>query len=147
MRIARVFTVEGASPYDGVEFRRTTSEIRETSGSTVFEQKDIEVPAAWSQVACDILAQKYFRKAGIPAALKPVDEPGVPSWLRRCEPDAANSAPGDKSTGGETSAKQVFDRMAGTWTYWGWKADYFDTERDAHAFFDEMRAKIGRAHV
>ena len=144
MRIARVFTVEGASPYDGVEFRRTTSEIRETNGSTVFEQKDIEVPAAWSQVACDILAQKYFRKAGIPAALKPVDEPGVPSWLRRCAPDDAEGTSGDKPTQGETSAKQVFDRMAGTWTYWGWKAKYFDTERDAHAFFDEMRAMLAR---
>src|SRR5271168_4647437 len=123
MRIRRQFTVEGHSPYEGIAFRSATSEIRNPDGSVVFRQTDIEVPEAWSQVACDVLAQKYFRKAGIPAKLKPVVEVDVPPWLwRRTADDAAlaETAPADR-TGSEMSAKQVFDRMSGTWTYWGWK--------------------------
>src|SRR5271156_1924841 len=131
MRIRRQFTVEGHSPYEGVAFRSATSEIRNPDGSIVFRQTDIEVPEAWSQVACDVLAQKYFRQAGIPTALKPVREDGVPEFLWRRESE------GDARTG-ERSAKQVFDRMAGTWTYWGWKGGYFDTEGDARAFHDEL---------
>ena len=69
MRIERRYTEAGKSPYQGIEFRTTTSEIRNPDGSVVFQLKDIEVPADWSQVACDVLAQKYFRKAGIPARL------------------------------------------------------------------------------
>ena len=69
MRIARRFTADGSSPYDGVDFTRTSSEIRNPDGSVVFQLSDIEVPASWSQVACDVLAQKYFRKAGVPRAL------------------------------------------------------------------------------
>src|SRR3546814_802698 len=88
MRIARRFTEAGTSPYAEIEFRRTTSEIRNPDGSVVFQARDIEVPADWSQVACDVLAQKYFRKAGIPARLKPVAEVNVPEWLWRHEPDA-----------------------------------------------------------
>src|SRR5690349_20047363 len=131
MRIHRQFTVEGHSAYDGIAFRLASSEIRNPDGSVVFSQSDIEVPADWSQVACDVLAQKYFRKAGIPTALKPVAEEGVPEFLWRKEAES------DETTG-EHSAKQVFDRLAGTWTYWGWKGGYFDSERDAHAFFDEL---------
>src|SRR5690242_18116014 len=131
MRINRQFTVEGRSPYEGVAFRTASSEIRNPDGSIVFSQSDIEVPEAWSQVACDVLAQKYFRKAGVPTALKAVPEEGVPDWLWR------NEAAGDDRTG-ENSAKQVFDRLAGTWTYWGWKGGYFDKEADARAFHDEL---------
>src|SRR5215468_8875592 len=83
MRIERRFTEAGKSPYSEIEFRTTTSEIRNPDGSVVFQLKGIEVPADWSQVACDVLAQKYFRKAGIPTRLKPVDEPDMPDWLRR----------------------------------------------------------------
>ena len=79
MRISRRFTAEGASPYDGIEFRRTTSEIRNPDGSVVFRLEDIEVPAAWSPVAADILAQKYFRKAGVAVCLKACEETQVPS--------------------------------------------------------------------
>jgi len=95
-------------------------------------------------VASDILAQKYFRRRGVPAALKAVKEKDVPSWLWRSVPDdkALEKLPEDKRFGGETSAKQVFDRLAGTWTYWGWKGGYFDAEEDARAFFDEMRAML-----
>ncbi len=117
------------------------SEIRDTNGKTVFELRRIEVPAAWSQVATDVLAQKYFRKAGVARRLKPVEEQDVPSFLWRHEPamDELAELPASLRWGGETSAKQVFNRLAGTWTYWGWKGGYFDCEDDARAFFDESR--------
>ena len=83
MRIERVFTVDGQSPYNDVEFRKTKSEIRDPDGSVVFAQNDIEVPSAWSQVACDVLAQKYFRKAGVPMHLRTVEEDSMPEWLWR----------------------------------------------------------------
>ena len=141
MRIQRHFTIPGQSPYDGIVFCTTSSHIRNPNGSVVFAQEDIEAPADWSQVACDVLAQKYFRRAGVPdsAALRPVPEDGMPAWLWRKEP-ADKNAP----KGGESSAKQVFDRMAGAWTYWGWKGGYFDSEEDARAFFDEMRVMLCR---
>ncbi|MDP7007904.1 MAG: vitamin B12-dependent ribonucleotide reductase, partial [Candidatus Poseidoniia archaeon] len=93
-----------------------------------------EAPESWSQVAVDVLAQKYFRKAGVPTQLERVDEDGVPVWLQR-------SVPGDEGTdcGGEKDARKVFDRLAGCWTYWGHKAGYFDSEDDARVFFDELR--------
>ena len=131
MRIRRQFTVEGRSAYEGIAFRSATSEIRNPDGSVVFSQSDIEVTADWSQVACDVLAQKYFRKAGIPTALKPIPEEGVPEFLWRQTADGTDTV-------GERSAKQVFDRLAGTWTYWGWKGGYFDGESDARAFRDEL---------
>jgi len=135
MRISRHFTVEDHSPYEGIAFRQATSEIRNPDGSIVFHQDGIEVPESWSQVACDVLAQKYFRKAGVPKLTKPVAEEGVPEFLWR---KAAASAPGVNEATGEHSAKQVFDRLAGTWTYWGWKGGYFDSETDARAFYDEL---------
>src|SRR5690348_13948678 len=92
MRIRRQFTVEGKSPYAGIEFRKTTSEIRNPDGSVVFKAEDIDVPAEWSQVAADVLAQKYFRKAGIASVLKPVEESTVPSWLWRHTPDETTLA-------------------------------------------------------
>ncbi len=131
MRIRRQFTVEGRSAYDSIAFTTVSSEIRNPDGSIVFKQTDIEVPQAWSQVASDVLAQKYFRKAGVPTALKPVAEEGVPNWLWRKEADSTETA-------GERSAKQVFHRMAGTWAFWGWMGGYFDGEADARAFYDEM---------
>ncbi len=131
MRIRRHFTVEGHSPYEGIAFRDTSSEIRNPDGSVVFAQDGIEVPEGWSQVAADVLAQKYFRKAGVPKVLTPVPEDGVPGFLWRRQAASAD-------TGGERSARQVFDRLAGTWTYWGWKGGYFDSEADAQAFHDEL---------
>ncbi|MCP5412551.1 MAG: vitamin B12-dependent ribonucleotide reductase [Alphaproteobacteria bacterium] len=131
MRIRRQFTVEGHSPYEGIGFRSASSEIRNPDGSVVFAQDGIEVPESWSQVASDVLAQKYFRKAGVPKSLKPVPEEGVPSFLWRRQG-------GGSETTGERSAKQVFDRLAGTWAYWGWKGGYFDGEADAQAFYDEL---------
>jgi ribonucleoside-diphosphate reductase alpha chain len=141
MRIERRFTKAGQSPYQGIEFRLTTSEIRNPDGSVVFRAEDVEVPAHWSQVASDVLAQKYFRKAGVPARLKKVEEETVPSWLWRSATDEAalKELPEKERTIGERTATQVFDRLAGTWTYWGWKGGYFDSEDDAQAFFDEHR--------
>ncbi len=140
MRIARRFTEAGKSPFAALEFRTTTSEIRNPDGSLVFRLENVEVPAAWSQVASDILAQKYFRKAGVPARLRRVEENTVPAWLWRSEPDreALGELPEAERTGPETSARQVFSRLAGTWTYWGWKGGYFDSEDDARAFHDEL---------
>ncbi|MEO5336550.1 MAG: vitamin B12-dependent ribonucleotide reductase [Magnetospirillum sp. WYHS-4] len=141
MRIQRLFTREGESPYQSFTFRNASSEIRNPDGSVVFRLESMEVPAGWSQVACDVLAQKYFRKAGVPARLKRYEEHDVPSWLWRSLPDdkALKELPEAERSGSETTARQVFDRMAGTWTYWGWKGGYFDTESDAQAYFDEMR--------
>jgi ribonucleoside-diphosphate reductase alpha chain len=141
MHIARRFTTAGRDPYEGIAFRTATSEIRNPDGSVVFAAEGVEVPAAWSQVACDILAQKYLRKAGVPAVLVAIEEPGTPDWLwrRAADEDKLALVPKDERSGGETSAKQCFDRLAGTWTYWGWKGGYFDSEEDARAYFDELR--------
>src|SRR5438128_10828705 len=144
MHITRRFTTVGQDPYATVQFRTATSEIRNPDGSLVFQAGGLEVPDDWSQVASDILAQKYFRKAGVPARSAPRAEEGVPSWLwRRSADEAALAAlPEAERYGGESSARQVFDRMAGTWTYWGWKGGYFDTEEDARAFYDEIRLML-----
>jgi ribonucleoside-diphosphate reductase alpha chain len=149
MRIERRFTKDGQSPYAEIEFRLTTSEIRNPDGSVVFKLDDVEVPAFWSQVASDVLAQKYFRKAGVPARLKKVEEETVPSFLWRsvADEDALGSLPEKERVAGEHSAKQVFDRLAGTWTYWGWKGGYFDSDADAQAFFDEQRYMLAMQMV
>jgi ribonucleoside-diphosphate reductase alpha chain len=146
MRIERHYTQSGVSPYDLIPFATTKSEIRNPDGSVVFSLQGVEVPAAWSQVAADVLAQKYFRKAGIPARVKRVEEESVPSFLWRSVPDetALSSLPKEERMGSETSAKQVFDRLAGAWTYWGWKAGYFDADEDARAYYDEMRFMLAR---
>ena len=141
MKITRRFTTAGKSPYESITFRRATSEIKNPDGSVVFRLEGFEVPEQWSQVAADILAQKYFRKAGVPRRLKKVEETQVPSWLWRSVADerALSALPENERIAGESDARQVFDRLAGTWTYWGWKGGYFTTEDDARAFFDEHR--------
>ena len=142
MKIERAFTTAGTCPYEGVAFRTAVSEIRNPDGSVVFKLDEIDVPAAWSQVAVDVLAQKYFRKAGVPAALKTAAEKGVPAWLRARKPDTKElkKLPEERHFGGERSAKQVFDRLAGTWTYWGWKGGHFDERRGRPGLsIDEMR--------
>ena len=141
MQIKRRFTTAGKSPYEKIPFRRATSEIKNPDGSVVFKCENFAVPEHWSQVAADILAQKYFRKAGVPARLKRIEETQVPSWLWRSAADerALAERPAQERSGGETDARQVFDRLAGTWTYWGWKGGYFTSEDDARAFFDEHR--------
>ena len=115
----------------------------------MFRLENIAVPEAWSQVAADILAQKYFRKAGVPARMKKMEENAVPSWLWRSIPDKKVLAalPETERFIGETDSRQVFDRLAGTWTYWGWKGGYFDSEEDAQAFFDEHRYMLAMQMV
>src|SRR5215470_14156395 len=149
MRIERRFTKDGQSPYADIQFRLATSEIRNPDGSIVFHLENVEVPEFWSQVASDVLAQKYFRKAGVPAALKRVEEETVPSWLWRSVADevALSARPENQRLVGELSAKQVFDRLAGAWTYWGWKGKYFDTEADALAFRDELAYMLATQRV
>ena len=149
MRIERRYTKAGQSPYADIVFRLTTSEIRNPDGSVVFHAEDVEVPEQWSQVAADVLAQKYFRKAGVPSRLKKVEEETVPSWLWRsiADEDALKELPEAERLIGEVSCKQVFDRLAGTWTYWGWKGGYFTSESDAQAFFDEHRYMLAMQMV
>lgn len=149
MRIERRYTKPGQSPYSSLAFRLATSEIRNPDGSVVFKLENIEVPETWSQVASDVLAQKYFRKAGVPSRLKKIEENDVPSWLWRSVPDEAALAqlPDDQRYGSEMSSKQVFDRLAGCWTYWGWKGGYFSSEEDAQAFFDELRFMLANQMV
>src|ERR1700723_4601130 len=117
MRIERRYTKEGQSPYADIAFRLTTSEIRNPDGSVVFHAENVEVPEQWSQVASDVLAQKYFRKAGVPARLKKVEEESIPSWLWRSSADEAGLAalPEKERFTGETSCKQGFARLAGSW--------------------------------
>lgn len=112
MKLDRYFTQKGMSPYDLFTYEKRTSVIRNPAGDAVFEMNDVEVPASWSQVATDILAQKYFRKAGVPQA--------------------------DGSTGSEKSIKQVAHRMANCWMDWGKRYGYFATEEDATVFYDEL---------
>ncbi|HEV8436511.1 MAG TPA: LAGLIDADG family homing endonuclease [Methylomirabilota bacterium] len=124
MKITRRFTQEGQSPYTGIDFELRTSEIKNPDGSTVFRQEGIAVPAAWSAVATDILAQKYFRKSGVPQ----VGPDGKPLLDKEGRP----------VLGGERDARQVFHRLAGCWAHWGQRHRYFDTEADARVFYDEL---------
>ncbi|MGC2629070.1 MAG: adenosylcobalamin-dependent ribonucleoside-diphosphate reductase [Rhodomicrobium sp.] len=140
MRIERRFTKKGQSPYAEIAFREATSELKNPDGKLIFQLEGFLVPEQWSQVAADILAQKYLRKAGVPALLKRVEENRVPSWLWRSAPhiQALAGLSEAERYGPEKDARQVFDRMAGAWTYWGWKGGYFSTEEDAQAFHDEL---------
>ncbi len=116
MKIPRLFTKKTKDPYTGIDWVPRESEIRNPDGSIIFQQKDVVVPEEWSQIATDIMAQKYFRKAGVPKS-----------------PD-----------GGENDSRQVFDRLAGAWRNWGEKAGYFNSEEDALSFYDEVRYMLSR---
>ena len=133
MKIKRQFTTSGKCAYQEINFTSTSSEIKNPDGSIVFQLDNVEVPTNWSQVASDVIAQKYFRKAGVPTKTEKVKETDVPEFLWRSIPAS------DASFTGETSSKQVFDRLAGAWSYWGWKGGYFSDEKDAQTYFDEMR--------
>jgi ribonucleoside-diphosphate reductase alpha chain len=124
MKISRRFTQAGTSVYDQFKYTKRTSELRQPDGSIVFQMDDVEVPEQWSQMATDILAQKYFRRAGVPQ----VNDDGTPRLNEK----------GEQITGREHSIKQVVHRMAGCWRFWGEKYGYFDTKKDAQAFYDEI---------
>ncbi len=146
MRFERHFTTAKGGPYAGIRFRTTDSEIRAGSGEVLHSARDIEAPADWSQTAVDILAQKYMRKSGVPAATRRVSEKGVPEFIQRSTPDIAALAklPAEQRFGAEKSARQVFDRLAGAWGYWGWKAGLFLSADQAQIFVDEMKAMLAR---
>lgn len=139
MKINTLFS-RNNTPYTNIEFEKRSSVIRNPDGSIVFEMNDIFIPKQWSQVAADIIAQKYFRKAGIPRLLKKIHEESVPLWMCKSEADheAMKDIPEDDRFVSETDARQVFGRLAGCWTYWGWKHHYFSEEKDALNFYNEM---------
>ncbi|MBI2662686.1 adenosylcobalamin-dependent ribonucleoside-diphosphate reductase [Candidatus Woesearchaeota archaeon] len=122
--IPRYFTKENISPYDMFTYEKRSSTIKNPDGSTVFNMEDIEVPHFWSQVATDILAQKYLRKAGVP--------------LRNEHGDLLKDESNKIISGRETSIKQVAHRIAGCWRQWGEQYNYFSSEQDAQNFYDEM---------
>jgi ribonucleoside-diphosphate reductase alpha chain len=123
LRIERRFTTDGVSPYDTVEWSLRDSKITNPDGSIVFEMKNAEIPSQWSQVAADIMVSKYFRKAGVPQH----DESGNPILDK-----------GEPVLGPERSARQVIDRLAGTWRWWGEEHGYFASSEDAQIFEDEL---------
>ena len=124
LTIHRVFTRENEDPYATVAWARRTSRISDPNGKVIFELKDAEIPADWSQVAADIMVSKYFRKAGVPQ----YDAKGK----------AILDEQGNPVLGGETSARQVVHRLAGTWREWGERYGYFRSAADAQAFYDEL---------
>lgn len=140
MKIQRRFTKDGESPYEGLEFETRESVIRNPDGTVVSRWDKAVVPKQWSQVATDIMAQKYFRKAGIPKYRKSAKEKGIPAWLQASLPDQAKQSKlsADERSTSETDAREVFHRLAGCWTYWGFKHGYFDSEQDARVFYDEL---------
>ncbi len=123
MKVNRYFTKSGQSAYEGIPFEPRTSSIKNPDGSSVFNMENVMVPAHWSQVATDILAQKYFRKAGLQAGDKSIAHPTP--WTK---PDAD----------GETDSREVFHRLAGCWRHWGESFNYFDSPEDAQTFYDEL---------
>ena len=144
MRIDRRFTKTPGAPFEGLRFKRADSELKSFSGEILFELKDVEAPRHWSQTAVDILAQKYLRKAGVPAVTKKVAEKGVPVFLQRSMPDVAAlvKLPAEERYGPETSLKQVIHRITGAWGYWGWKSGYFGDQAAAQAYVDEMQRML-----
>ncbi|NNE58172.1 MAG: vitamin B12-dependent ribonucleotide reductase, partial [Hellea sp.] len=132
MQIGRKFTREGDGPYADISFKTVKSELKRADGTVLSASGDFLAPEGFSQVACDILARKYFRKSGVPEKTKRVSNDDIPSWLQK------RVAVG-KSTRGENDAREVFNRLAGCWTYWGWIGGYFNAEKDARAFYDEIR--------
>ena len=124
MKISRRFTAKGRNVFEMFEYTKRSSVLRNPDGSKVFEMNDVEVPKEWSQVAADILAQKYFRKTGVPQR----DEKGKLVLDEKGQP----------VTGSENSIKQVVHRLVGCWKEWGEKHNYFDTKEDAQAFYDEV---------
>jgi len=137
MKFRRLYSAPN-EPYAGLVFEPRTSRIVNPDGSVIFEAKDVMVPTGWSQVAVDVLAQKYCRKAGVPSSTVTVEEAGVPEWLWRSEPAS------DATFGPERDSRQVFNRLAGCWTYWGLKYGYFDSEEDAQIYHDEMCSMLAR---
>ncbi|MDP3178700.1 MAG: vitamin B12-dependent ribonucleotide reductase, partial [Spirochaetaceae bacterium] len=137
MKIERKFTTKESGPYRGIDWVVRTSEIRNPDGKAVFQMDGVVVPASWSQIATDIIAQKYFRKAGVPA-----DK--VCAWMETLPESqrAQGDAPAPK--GSEHDSRQVFHRLAATWALWGSRSGYFDSPEDERAFYDETLYMLAR---
>ncbi|MDR2480206.1 MAG: vitamin B12-dependent ribonucleotide reductase, partial [Treponema sp.] len=134
MKMNRFFTDRSGGPYHDIVWERRKSEIRNPDGKAIFSEDTVIVPAFWSQIATDIIAQKFFRKAGVPA-----DK--IYEWKKwglgaggKTSGDPGNALPQD---GAEHDARQVFHRLAFTWMDWGRRNNYFDGEEDERAFYDE----------
>ncbi len=140
LKIERKFTESGQDPFKKLNWTKRDVEIRNFDGSVAFSMKGVNLPDNYSQVAANVLSQKYLRKAGVPKELKKVREKGVPIWLQKSVPDykAMENLPESEKFGEEVDGRQTFRRLAGTWTYWGWKHGYFAKEEDARAYYDEM---------
>ena len=140
MVIERRFTTTGDDPFDAFEWIEMDVEIRNPDGSMADSIEGVKLPSGFAGVPGKVCAQKYLRKAGIPKHLRKVSEDGIPIWLQRSEPDheRLQTLEADERMGGETDGRELFRRLAGTWTYWGWKYGYFAGEADARAYFDEM---------
>ncbi|MDP7610815.1 MAG: vitamin B12-dependent ribonucleotide reductase [Nitrospinaceae bacterium] len=141
MQISRVFTKDQSDPYSGIEFVERSSKITGTDGSTVSAMEKVMAPTFWSQVAVDIMAQKYFRRAGVPTCLKRKLEEGVPEWLcpKEIDHEALSQLPeSERMSGSEVDSRQVFHRLAGCWTYWGWKNNSFESQKQARNYYNEM---------
>ncbi|MBD60293.1 MAG: ribonucleoside-diphosphate reductase, adenosylcobalamin-dependent [Euryarchaeota archaeon] len=138
--IERRFTSVGQDPFDTFDWIEMDVEIRNPDGSMADSIEGVKLPSGFSGIPGKVCAQKYLRKAGVPKHLRNVPEEGVPVWLQRSEPDHERLQTMDAADrmGGETDGRQLFRRLAGTWTYWGWKYGYFASEADARAYFDEM---------
>ncbi|MCX7026998.1 MAG: adenosylcobalamin-dependent ribonucleoside-diphosphate reductase [Spirochaetes bacterium] len=131
MKFDQRFTRKGSGPYAGITWERRMSEIRNPNGKLVFHMDSVTVPSTWSQIATDILAQKYFRKAGIA-------EGKALAWTERVPEDNRVLASPSPQPGSEHDARQVFHRLAATWCLWGRGAGYFDSEEDETVFYDEI---------
>jgi len=142
MRIARRYSRPDRSPYDGFRFRVVPG-IRAGDGVIPV---GIQVPASWSLEAGEALARNCLRSHGIPTRLRPVAEDDVPGWLWRRTGDDVALAKLSRAQrfGAEIDSRRLFDRVAGAWTYQGWRCGYFDAEADARAFFDEIRVMLCR---
>lgn len=136
--IPRRFTAFNDDVYSNINFIERTSKTTEYNGQ-VLETFTVIMPDSWSQIAVDILTQKYFRRRGIPQYLKKVYEEGVPQWLQRSVEDTEKMGIELGTYSGEDDARMVIHRLAGGWTYWGWKGGYFQDEDSARAFYDEIR--------
>ena len=138
--IERRFTTAGEDAFDVFDWIEMDVEIRNPDGSMADTVEGVKLPSGFSGVPGKVCAQKYLRKAGVPKHLRKVPEDGVPVWLQRSTPDHERLQTLDAGNrmGGETDGRELFRRLAGTWTYWGWKYGYFASEADARAYFDEM---------
>ena len=137
MKFERLFTKKGKGPYEGITWEKRVSEIRNPDGKRVFRLEGAVVPAAWSQIATDIISQKYFRKAGVPADKARAWEAFVPADQRILAGDSPNP-------GSEHDARQVFHRLAQTWVVWGRTVGFFDGPEDESAFYDEILYMLAR---